>query len=52
MLQNLYPHHHTLPSTNATIKATEKLKEAAKTASEIAKSKAAPIYASIQPNQS
>ncbi|XP_023021424.1 preli-like [Leptinotarsa decemlineata] len=52
VLSNLYPHYNNLPSTHATIKAATKLKDAAKNASELAKSKAAPIYASLHPNQS
>lgn len=34
------------------ITTTSKLKDAAKNASELAKAKAAPIYASLHPNQS
>ncbi|KAJ8945700.1 hypothetical protein NQ318_012419 [Aromia moschata] len=52
VLSTLYPHHNILPSTHSTITAAAKLKDAAKNASELAKSKAAPIYASLHPNQS
>lgn len=52
VLANLYPHHNILPSTYSTITAAAKLKDAAKNASELAKSKAVPIYASLHPNQS
>lgn len=43
---HITPPVHTIPS------ATSKLKDAAKNASELAKAKAAPIYASLHPNQS
>lgn len=39
-------------STHSTTAASKKLKDAAKNASELAKSKAAPIYATLHPNQS
>ncbi|KAJ8920516.1 hypothetical protein NQ315_005385 [Exocentrus adspersus] len=52
VLSNLYPHHNLLHSTQMTVTAAVKLKDAAKNASEIAKSKAVPIYASLHPNQS
>ncbi|CAH1103924.1 unnamed protein product [Psylliodes chrysocephalus] len=52
VLSNLYPHHTAFTTTYATVKATTKLKDAAKNASDLAKSKAAPIYASLHPNQS
>ncbi|CAG9861186.1 unnamed protein product [Phyllotreta striolata] len=52
VLANLYSSHSPIPSSYATVKTTTKLKDAAKNASELAKSKAAPIYASLHPNQS
>ncbi|CAG9836212.1 unnamed protein product [Diabrotica balteata] len=52
VLSNLYPQQNALTSSYSTAKATAKLKDAAKNASELAKSKAAPIYASLHPNQS
>lgn len=52
VLSNLYPHHNILHTTQSTITAAAKLKDAAKSASELAKSKAVPIYASLHPNQS
>ncbi|CAH0553953.1 unnamed protein product [Brassicogethes aeneus] len=52
VLSNLFPLQHTIPSPQATVTAASKLKDAAKNASELAKSKAAPIYASLHPNQS
>lgn len=52
VLSNLYPNHNILHTTQTTIRAAAKLKDAAKNASELAKSKAAPIYASLHPNQS
>lgn len=51
VLSNMFPAqmpgtiHHAIPT------ATSKLKDAAKNASELAKAKAAPIYASLHPNQ-
>lgn len=51
VLGNLYPHQNPLTVAHYTA-ATSKLKDAAKNASELAKAKAAPIYASLQPNQS
>nr|CAI5859721.1 unnamed protein product [Callosobruchus analis] len=52
VLSNLFPHHNTLPSTSSTVSAAMKLKDAAKNASDLAKSKAAPIYATLHSNQS
>ncbi|XP_019877384.1 protein preli-like [Aethina tumida] len=52
VLSNLFPAQHTIPSTYATVTAATKLKDAAKNASELAKAKAAPIYASLNPNKS
>ncbi|CAG9818247.1 unnamed protein product [Phaedon cochleariae] len=50
VLANLYPLPNTIPNTFATVSAAAKLKDAAKNASELAKSKAVPIYASLHPN--
>ncbi|XP_066246752.1 protein preli-like [Euwallacea similis] len=52
VLQNMFPHQHVIPSGHVAVTAAHKLKDAAKNASELAKSKAAPIYASLHPNQS
>lgn len=52
VLQNMFPHQHVIPTTHMTITAATKLKDAAKNASDLAKSKAAPIYASLHPNKS
>ncbi|CAG9766844.1 unnamed protein product [Ceutorhynchus assimilis] len=50
VLQNMYPHQNVIHSVTSTT--ANKIKDAAKNASELAKSKAAPIYASLHPNQS
>lgn len=50
VLQNMYPHQHVIQTGHVTATAATKLKDAAKNASELAKSKAAPIYASLHPN--
>lgn len=52
VLQNMFPHHHLIQSGHVAITATSKLKDVAKNASELAKSKAAPIYATLHSNQS
>lgn len=52
VLQNMFPHQNSIPNVNMTVTTAHKLKDAAKNASELAKSKAAPIYASLHPNQS
>ncbi|XP_050294143.1 protein preli-like [Anthonomus grandis grandis] len=52
VLQNMFPHQHVIPNAHVAATAANKLKDAAKSASELAKSKAAPIYASLHPNQS
>ncbi|KAF7272493.1 preli-like [Rhynchophorus ferrugineus] len=52
VLQNMFPNHNVIPNTHLTVTAAHKLKDAAINASELAKSKAAPIYASLNPNQS
>ncbi|XP_060525804.1 protein preli-like [Cylas formicarius] len=52
ILANLFPHQNGVPPAHATAIAAAKLKGAAKNASDLAKSKAAPIYASLHPNQS
>jgi len=49
VLQNMYPHQNVIPTAVTT---ANKIKDAAKSASELAKSKAAPIYASLHPNKS
>ncbi|KAF2905037.1 hypothetical protein ILUMI_01138 [Ignelater luminosus] len=51
VLSNMFPTQTTLAAHNV-ITTTSKLKDAAKNASELAKAKAAPIYASLHPNQS
>lgn len=51
VLSNLYPQPNTV-SAASTVKTTTKLKDAAKNASELAKSKAVPLYAKLHPNQS
>ncbi|KAL1516384.1 hypothetical protein ABEB36_000303 [Hypothenemus hampei] len=52
VLQNMYPNQQVIPTAHTNIKTANKLKDAAKNASELAKSRAAPIYASLHPNQS
>lgn len=54
MLTNMFPLQNVMTSTQSALAATKasKLKDAAKNASELAKAKAAPIYASLHPNKS
>ncbi|XP_017781070.1 PREDICTED: protein preli-like [Nicrophorus vespilloides] len=53
VLMSMYPvHQHLTNHATAAASAKNKLKDAAKNASELAKAKAAPIYASLHPNQS
>lgn len=56
VLQNMFPHQHIIPTGHVSVTAAHKLKDAAKdaakNASELAKSKAAPIYASLHQNKS
>lgn len=52
VLRNMFPHQHVIPNVHSSMTAANKIKDAAKSASELAKSKAAPIYASLHPNQS
>jgi len=52
VLSNMFPsQNHGLVHPNMAFMATSKLKDAAKNASELAKAKAAPIYASLHPQQ-
>ena len=52
VLANMFPPHTIPPATHNLATTKSKLKDAAKNASELAKAKAAPIYASLHPNQS
>lgn len=52
VLANMFPPHTITSTTHNVITAKSKLKDAAKSASELAKARAAPIYASLHPNQS
>lgn len=51
VLMSMFPLQSTITLSHGTTAAT-KLKDAAKSASELAKAKAAPIYASLHSNQS
>lgn len=48
----MFPLQSMISTTHNTITAANKLRDAAKNASELAKSKAVPIYASLHTNQS
>lgn len=53
VLSNMFPLHSSIITATSTVTSTtNKIKDAAKNASELAKAKAAPIYASLHPQQS
>ncbi|KAB0801631.1 hypothetical protein PPYR_03817 [Photinus pyralis] len=52
VLANMFPPHTITSTAHNVVTTKSKLKDAAKSASELAKARAAPIYASLHPNQS
>lgn len=52
VLANMFPPHTIMSTAHNVVTTKSKLKDAAKSASELAKARAAPIYASLHPNQS